>query len=220
MARRDLPNSLASTVETGADTRLFAPSAARNIGPLSDLLAQYAPADGSALELASGTGQHVVAYAARLPGLHWQPSEIDATRRASIDAHVTASRASNIAPAIALDATRRGWSAEQTGQALIVLSNLLHLISGSEAQTVLREAAMALAPEGRIIVYGPFMRSGRLTSVGDQSFHDQLTAQDPDIGYKDDTWALALLCEAGLENPRVVEMPANNLALMADRPAT
>jgi Protein of unknown function (DUF938) len=215
--KRRLPDT-ASIAHKGDGGKLFAPSAARNLLVLCDLLAEVAPATGLALELASGTGQHVVAYAARMPALHWQPSEIDAARRASIDAHRAAAGHGNLAPAVALDATAAGWGARQAGKALIVLSNLLHLISLAETRTLVIETAQALAPGGRLVIYGPFMRADELTSDGDAAFHASLIAADPEIGYKDDFDILDLMQDAGLEIVKVIEMPANNLALVSQKP--
>ncbi len=213
---RKLPET-ASIALPGEGARLYAPSAERNAPFICDLLESISPASGNALEIASGTGQHVVAFAARLPGLHWQPSDIEALRLASIDAHAAAAGLSNIAPAIPLDATAPGWGALHGGQSLIVLVNLLHLISEAEAQAVIIGAASALKPEGKFVIYGPFMRAGELTSDGDVAFHASLQAQDPEIGYKDDFDMMDLLQEAGLEMCDVIEMPANNLALIAQK---
>ncbi|MGR3760123.1 DUF938 domain-containing protein [Roseobacteraceae bacterium NS-SX3] len=217
MPVRSVPGA-ASVAEPSADGKLFAPSAARNAEPLCDLLEQVAPREGRALEIASGTGQHVAAYAARLPGLIWQPTEVDASRRASIDAHAAETGLTNILPAQALDATAPGWGAAAGPADLVMLSNLLHLISGGEARTLITEAALALAPGGRLVVYGPFMRAGELTSEGDRSFHAALQAHDPETGYKDDFDVIGWMQGAGLELREAVEMPANNLALVAERP--
>jgi len=217
MTRRPLPPN-ASVATQGDGARLVAPAASRNVEHLCALLSEVAPDRGRALELASGTGQHVAAFAERLPGLEWQPTEIDAARRASIDDY--ASDLPNVAPAIALDATQRGWANRRGGQDLIVLINLLHLISQPEAKTIIAETARALVPGGRFVLYGPFMRAGELTSEGDARFHATLTAQDPEIGYKDDFDTIDLMQDAGMELVQVLEMPANNLALVAEKPAT
>ncbi|SDC98766.1 DUF938 domain-containing protein [Ruegeria marina] len=210
------PPPVASVATQGEGARMIAPAASRNVGVLCDLLEQVAPHRGRALELASGTGQHVSAFAERLPGLHWQPTEVDTQRRASIDAYCEG--LDNVAPAQALNATRPGWAAEWAGQDLVVLINLLHLISGAEAATLIAEAATALNPGGRLVIYGPFMRAGELTSEGDERFHAALTAKDPEIGYKDDFDTMDLMQGAGLEMAEVIEMPANNLALVAEKP--
>ena len=207
----------ASVAEDAGGGRLFAASSARNVGPIADLLAEVAPPAGRALEIASGTGQHVVVLAGRLPGLDWQPTEPDAERRASIDAHAGDSGLGNIRPAQPLDACAPGWSADWAGRDLIVLSNLLHLISDTEALTLIEEAARALAPGGTFVVYGPFKRDGELTSEGDARFDAQLREADPEIGYKDDVAIRAAMTRAGLTVTRTAEMPANNLALVATR---
>lgn len=208
--------SIATPSEGG---RLCAPSAERNRQPLCDLLAKFAPESGTALEIASGTGQHVIAFAARLPGLTWQPTEPDPARRASIDSYVSEAGLPNLRPARDLDAATPGWGAAHRGQSLIVLVNLLHLISTAEAQILIGEAARALAPGGRFLVYGPFMRAGELTSEGDERFHASLRAQDPEIGYKDDFDVLDWAQAAGLSPLEIVEMPANNLAIVLQKPA-
>jgi SAM-dependent methyltransferase len=213
------PPQGASIADAGAGAKLHAPAAERNADALCDLLDRVAPATGSALELASGTGQHVVAFAARMPGLHWQPTEPDAARRASIDAWSTGSGLINIAPARPLDACRPGWGAKWQGQSLIVLVNLLHLVSTPEARRLVDEAASALAPGGTLVLYGPFMRGDRLTSDGDARFHASLVAQDPQIGYKSDATLTAWMVAAGLDLAAPEEMPANNLAFIARKPA-
>ncbi len=218
MPVRSFSGEFASIAEPGDGDKLFAPSAARNMLPLCDLLGEFAPDTGRALEIASGTGQHVTSFAAHLPGLSWQPTEPGAERRASIDAHVAEAGLANVRPAIDLDATASGWGAAQDGQNLIFLSNLLHLISNIEAWTLIDEAAAALAPGGRFIVYGPFMRGGELTSDGDVSFHEGLQARDPEVGYKDDFDVIDRMQAAGLELVAAIEMPANNLALIAQAP--
>ena len=216
--RLNLPDT-ASIANAGEAGRLHAPSAERNADAIRDLVKDHAPARGRALEIASGTGQHVVTLARALPGLAWQPSDVDAARRVSIDAWAAEAGLANIAPAIALDATAAGWANAHSGQDLILLVNLLHLISTPEARLLIRETAQALAPGGRFILYGPFLRDGETTSEGDARFHASLRAQDPEIGYKDDWEVIDWLHGAGLELVEVVEMPANNLAFVARRPS-
>jgi SAM-dependent methyltransferase len=170
------------------------------------------------LELASGTGQHVVGFARAMPGLDWQPSEVDADRRASIDAHAAAAGLPNLRAAIPLDATEAGWGARHGGQVLVVLVNLLHLISADEVRIVIAEAAQALAPGGVFAIYGPFLRERRATSDGDARFHESLVAQDPVLGYKDVADVEGWIGAQGLHLTETRAMPANNLFIVAHRP--
>jgi len=219
MPIRSVPGT--ASVASSKGGKLFAPSAANNMAPLCDLLEQVAPTQGYALEIASGTGQHVVGYAARLPSLIWQPTEVAAERRASIDAYANEAGLDNILAARELDATSPGWGSKLDRlQGLIMLSNLLHLISEDEARTLIAEAATALSLNGQLVIYGPFMRNGTLTSAGDTAFHASLTANDPETGYKDDIETIGWLQSAGLDLVQAVEMPANNLALVSKKTST
>lgn len=156
---RELPKT-ASIAHAGEGAKLVAPSAGRNAGDICTMLSQFAPKSGNALEIASGTGQHSIAFAEKFPNLNWQPTEIDSERRASINAYARDSNLGNIARALPLDACTPGWAAQYSGQSLIIVINLLHLISTLEANTLITEAALALAPAGRFVIYGPFMRGG------------------------------------------------------------
>lgn len=214
---RKLPKT-ASVAHAGEGSKLVAPSASRNADDIAAMLAQFVPDSGNALEIASGTGQHSIVFASKFPTLHWQPTDIDPARRASIDAYVGESGRPNIAPAQHLDACKAGWSVQNGGQSLIVVINLLHLISMAEVCTLISEAAVALAPAGRLVVYGPFKRGGELISEADQTFHASLTGQNSDIGYKDDFDILDTLQDAGLGIVDIIEMPSNNLAFIVEKP--
>lgn len=208
--RLDLPDSGGPQ----AGDKRHAPSAARNLDPIAGVLAAHLPARGRVLEIASGTGEHACAFAARFPALEWQPSDIDPACHASIRAHAAEAGLPNLRAPLALDAARPGW-AERLGRwEAILLVNLLHLVSNAEATTLLQEAARALAPGGVFLIYGPFRRGGALITPGDRAFDASLRAQDPSIGYKDVEEIRAHLRAAGLSEVATVEMPAGNLTLV------
>ena len=218
MTRRlNLPDS-ASVATPGEDGRLFAPSAARNVNAILDLVAHHLPDHGDAMEIASGTGEHILALANAFPALTWQPTDVDPMRLTSINAHAADAGLSNLRPARLLDATNAGWGAQETGKQLILIVNILHLISETEAKTLISEVAQSLAPGGLFILYALFLRDGETTSEGDKTFHASLVTQDPEIGYKDDWDVIDWLHGAWLELAQVVEMPANNLAFVARKP--
>lgn len=213
MSKLPTSASVATPVE-GA--KLSAPSALRNLPVILELMQSHAPTQGRALEIASGTGQHIAALAQSFPKVDWHPTEISPDRIASIDAYAADACLTNLRPAQMLDAAQAGWSQAQAPYDLVYLGNLLHLIPQSAAQTVLKEAAAVLAPSGTGIFYGPFMRDGVLTSEGDARFDAQLREADPDIGYKDDRWMEDILTGCGLA-VTVAPMPANNIAFIARR---
>lgn len=213
---KGLPKS-ASVATPMEGAKLHAPAAARNARFLCDLLERHAPPSGEALEIASGTGQHIVAFAKALPGLMWQPTEVDDTRRASIDAYGAEADLPNLRPARLLDATRPDWHRAEPPVDLIVLVNLLHLIDDTATEALLQQALAALRPGGRFIAYGPFKRAGVLTSPGDKRFDADLRAADPAIGYKDDRDIIRRLATAGAASVQPIDMPANNLAFVATK---
>lgn len=221
MTRRLPPT--ASVTETAPDGRLVMPAALRNVGAISDLLAELigtappASAPLTALEIASGTGQHILHHATRFPQISWQPSDVNPDHIRSIDAYATEAPTDAIRPAIHLNATEPGWADGVQDYDLILLVNLLHLISADEAATVIAEIGKALRPGGACVLYGPFMRGGELTSDGDRQFHADLIGADPAIGYKDDFDITDQIHASGMELARLVEMPANNLAFVARR---
>lgn len=208
------PNaSVATPLEGG---KLCNPSAQRNAVAIVQMVCSVAPPRGRALEIASGTGQHVAALATALPDLEWHPTDVAQERLTSIDAY--AARLPNVRPARHLDAAAQNWAVDFEPFDLIYLGNLLHLIPAGAAETVLTQAARALAAGGTLVLYGPFMRNGVLTSDGDVGFHADLRAADPSIGYKNDIWVEKTLTAAGLNLGTVSDMPANNLGFIAHRP--
>ena len=211
--RTNLPD-MASVAEPQGDGRLYAPSAERNSVPIVKTIERIAPKSGQVLEIASGTGQHIVKLASSLPNLFWLPSEVDEERLKSISAWIAAENLPNTKPPLYLDATETGWATSLPQFDFILLVNLLHLISWNETATLISELPKALKKNGTALVYGPFKRSGVLTSAGDQNFHNSLTQMDPDLGYKNDLDMLKLFSNSGLLHLETLEMPANNLSFV------
>jgi len=206
-----------STGEVSSDGRLVATSAARNADAIVSILSTYVPTKGRALEIASGSGQHIAQFAHEFPGMDWQPSELDPIKIASIQSWVRESDLANLNDPITLDATISGWASDYQPFDLIIMVNLLHLISMAETERMIAEASKALNNGGAMLIYGPFLRGDRFASEGDESFHNSLFAQDSDIGYKSFQSIQSLQTEAGLTVQSVHDMPANNLMLAATK---
>ena len=205
-----------SGADISIDGRRHAPSALRNQAPILQVLRAEAPARGTLLEIASGSGQHAAAGARALPGLIWQPSDANPDNLTSITAWAAHDPQPNLRAPVVLDAASPGWAGQWPAQDIVLIINLLHLIPAEVASAILSESACALAPTGKLLVYGPFLRDGQTTSDGDAAFDASLRAQDPGIGYKDLAWVQAQFAGAGLAT-RITPMPANNLMLVGTR---
>src|SRR6185503_2560121 len=125
--------------------RRQAPSAARNRQPILDVLRRHLPAAGLVLEVASGSGEHVVHFAGELPGLDFQPSDPNESARASIDDWVRTLGLHNVRSAIALDAAAPSWPVERADA--IVCINMIH-IAPWDAAVGLLDGAARLLPSG------------------------------------------------------------------------
>jgi hypothetical protein len=206
--------------DTGAtvlpDGRRMPKSSQANAGPILDVLRTEAPAQGRLLELAAGAGLHTALFAEALPGLDWQPSDLDPGNFGSITAWAAQS-AGHIRPPLELDATRPGWTLGLGRFDVVLLVNLLHLIGATGAEVLLAGLPALLSPGGVALLYGPFLRGGVATSPGDAAFDASLRAQDAAIGYKDLDWVQTRLAKAGL-GVSLRQMPANNLMLVARAP--
>ena len=200
-----------------SDDRLFSPAATHNTAPIIKALLPHLPTQGDALEIASGTGEHVIALARQTPGLIWQPTDINAQRLASIAAWTTHDGANNVLPPLSYDAVESPWNGAP--MAVVFLSNLTHLISTAAARHLLAHLADALAPSGTLAIYGPFLRGTDYASDGDARFDAAIRAERPEAGYKDIGWVEDELAGHGLTQLDTIAMPANNLMTLWNRPA-
>lgn len=196
----------------------FAPAAERNAGPIVEVLRGVMPGRGRALEVASGTGQHVVAFAAAFPGIDWLPSDPDPAARASIAAWIAHAGVANVRPPLALDVTAPDWEAAAEGpfDALVAI-NMIHIAPWEAALGLFRAAAALLAPSGSLYLYGPYLSAGEPDAPSNLAFDRALRAQSPAWGVRQLPAVAAAAEAAGLALRRTVEMPANNLSLILAR---
>ena len=193
-----------------------AAAAERNRGPILEVLAPLLPATGRILEVASGPGIHMVAFAEARPALHWQPSDPDPAARASIAAWIADAGLANVAPPLDLDMTRPDWHEQAGGGDFdgLVTINLLHVAPWAACEGLMAGAARLLKPGAFLFVYSPFMRDGQHNSEGNRQFDRALRAGDPALGLRDVNDVAACAAHTGLTLEGIVEMPANNRSLI------
>ena len=173
-------NGSISTLEMNTSSARFSPAVARNRDPILAVLRRVLPAQGTVLEIASGSGEHAAYFAAALPHLFWQPADIDPDALASISAHRAAAEAPNLLHPIELDAAAPDWPVTRADA--IVSINMIHIAPWAAAAGLMAGAARLLAAGGVLYLYGPFMEDGRHTAQSNASFDASLRARDPEMG--------------------------------------
>jgi SAM-dependent methyltransferase len=194
------------------DGRLVVASAERNRGPILKVLERVLPKTGLVLEVASGTGQHVVHFAQALRGLSWQPTDMDAACRRSISAWLATSELANIRRPLDLDVRALPWHVP-TLDAIVCL-NLIHIAPWSVATALFAGAGLALRETGLLYLYGPYSVQGRHTAPSNAAFDSALRAENPDWGVRDLKEVESLAQDQGFELAETIEMPANNLSVL------
>jgi len=191
------------------DPKQHAPAAARNRAPIREVLARVLPARGTVLEIASGSGEHAVAFAAAFPDLAWQPSDPSSAARASIAAWRAEAQLANLRAPIELDASAAAWPIDAADA--IVCINMIHIAPWQAALGLLAGAARVLPPGGLLYLYGPYRHAGEI-APSNAAFDDSLRARDPRWGVRDVDDLVA--AARGLTLHETIAMPANNHSLV------
>ena len=203
---------------TGHDARQFAPAAERNAGPVLAVLGPHLPRTGTIVEIGSGTGQHVIAFAAAHPELTWQPSDPDPAARASIAAWTEAAPLDNVAAPLELDVTAEDWTgACDSPLQGIVCINLLHVAPWAACSGLMAGAGALLERGAPLYLYGPFRQGGRHTAPSNAQFDRYLRLCDPAWGVRDVEAVVARAADSGLDFVAEEAMPANNLSVILRR---
>src|SRR5689334_15575573 len=169
--------------EKTASGKWSIPAAERNKDPILGVLTRVLPRRGLVLEVASGTGQHVMHFAEALPGLTWQPSDPDAELRDSIALRIQEERRANVICPIDLDVTKLPWPL-QTADAVVAI-NMIHVAPWAATLALFEGAKTLLSPQDVLFLYGPYRRFGCHTSQSNAQFDIDLRTQNPEWGLRD-----------------------------------
>jgi hypothetical protein len=192
--------------------RQHAPAAARNRGPILSVLQPILPASGLVLEVASGTGEHVVHFARALPMLEWQPSDPSREARRSIEAWIAAEGLANVRPPLDLDAACDNWPIDHA--AAVICINMIHISPWASTEGLMRGAGRILDAGAPLYLYGPFRQATKPIEPSNAAFDESLLSRDPRWGLRDLDEVAACAALHGFVLDRVVEMPANNLSVV------
>jgi len=191
---------------------LNSPAAERNKEPILAVLASVLPDAGLVLEVASGTGQHIVHFARALSHLTWQPSDPDGESLRSIAAYIDVNKLDNVAEPLDLDVLGSPWPVASADA--VLCSNMIHIAPWSATEGLLRGSGELLCSGAPLVLYGPFRRDGQHTSASNEVFDASLKARDPDWGIRDLEQVTELASRHGFFLDEIVAMPANNLTVV------
>jgi hypothetical protein len=197
------------------DARRFAPATQRNREPILGVLREVLPASGVVLEVASGSGEHAVYFAAAFPQLTWQPSDRGSGERASIVAWIAHAGVANVLAPLALDAVAADWPIERADA--VVCVNMIHIAPWAACVGLMRGAAAVLPAGAPLVLYGPFRRDGGHTAPSNEAFDRSLRAQNPAWGVRDLEEVAAVAAAHGFGAPAVFSLPSNNLGVVFSR---
>ena len=204
-----------STTSPLPPSALSSPAVVRNRDPILAVLRRVLPERGVVLEIASGSGEHAVHFAAALPSLIWQPSDPDSQARDSIAAYRAAAQLPNLLPPLVLDAMSPTWPVTQVDA--MVAINMIHIAPWGAAEGLMAGAERLLPAGGVLFLYGPFRERGQHTAPSNAAFDESLRARNREWGVRDLDEVAALASRHGLALEERVAMPANNLSVVFRR---
>ena len=183
----------------------------RNRGPILEVLRGAFAGATRVLEIGSGTGQHAAYFAAALPHLAWQPSDL-AANLPGIAAWRDVAALPNLHAPLALDVDAADWPVAAVDG--LFSANTLHIMAWASVASFFRGAGRVLEPGGVLAVYGPFSYDGRHTAESNARFDAMLRARDPLSGIRDFAAVCELAAGQGLEFAEDHALPANNRVLV------
>jgi cyclopropane fatty-acyl-phospholipid synthase-like methyltransferase len=192
-------------------TKQFSAACERNREPILALLREAFSASHRVLEIGSGTGQHAAYFAAHLPHLIWQTSDLP-QNHPSILAWQQETALPNLLPPLALDVAGSEWPSGTYDA--VFSANTCHIMAWQEVRAMFAGIGRVLQPGGVLGIYGPFNYDGQFTSASNAQFDAALKAQAPHMGIRDFEAVNRLAAEQGLALAVDHPMPANNRLLL------
>jgi Protein of unknown function (DUF938) len=210
-----LQPGLRECVSQMRDHRQHAPATLRNRDSILAVLRSVLPMTGVVLEIASGTGEHVIHFAQNLAGLIFQPSDSDPDALLSVSAWVKATGVTNVRPPVILDASQPPWPIGSADG--IICINMVHISPWNATVGLMKGAGAILPPASPLYLYGPYKRQGIPTASSNEAFDRGLRDHEPAWGLRDLEAVAAMAQSAGFSEPAITEMPANNLSVVFRR---
>ena len=186
----------------------YASAAARNAAPIAGVLRHEFRDCSSVFEIGSGTGQHAVTFAAALPGVTWQTSDLRQSHEA-IRAWIADSGLENVLPPRDFDVLTA--AAPSRRYDAVFSANTAHIMSYEAVCRMFEITGAMLGDPGVFCLYGPFSRGGSFSTESNAAFDASLRTRNAAMGIRDLDDLEDLGRQNGMELARTYAMPANNL---------
>ena len=193
----------------------FSPAAERNKAPILAVLSEHVRSAEHILEVASGTGQHIMHFARRLPQITWQPSDCTDTLFEDICQSIRATGLANLAQPVLIDVTEQNWGGKAYDA--IYCANMTHIAPWRAAEGLFAGAADCLTPNGQLFVYGPFKFNDQVLAESNQQFDLSLRARNPSWGIRNICELDGLAAQNSFFREDTYALPANNHLLVFRR---
>lgn len=198
-------------------SRPFSQACENNRAPILAVLRAAFADRRHVLEIGSGTGQHSVYFAPRLPHLVWQTSDL-LENHTGIAAWHAAHPAPNLQLPLRFDLQADAWPSNEIDAAgaydAVFSSNTAHIVAWPLVQRMFALAGQHLPAGGRFALYGPFNYGGGYTSESNRAFDLWLRERDARSGIRHCEDIVALAWQHGLALEHDHAMPANNRLLV------
>lgn len=192
-------------------TTPFSSAAERNKQPILERLQEVLGERNSALEIGSGTAQHVLHFAEALSQVVWQPSNLPEILEQT-QKGLEGFSFLNILEPIALDVAHQNWPKDAYD--IVYTANTCHIMAWESVIKMFEGVGRCLGNNGLFCVYGPFNYDGQFTSDSNREFDGRLKESVPTQGIRDQEKVVWLGKKNGLELQHDFEMPANNRFLV------
>jgi len=149
----------------------YAESCDRNSQPIFEVISPLLSNTKAVLEIGSGTGQHAVYFAKRMPHLLWHTSDI-IEYHLGIQLWITESKLTNITPPVTFNVSD-DQSPELKIDA-IFSANTSHIMNANDVNNMIRKGGELLPKNGLFLLYGPFKVDGQFSSDNDALFDQHL----------------------------------------------
>jgi len=188
----------------------YSESCVQNRDPIFNVIEPLFRNKKNILEIGSGTGQHAVYFAQKMPHLSWQTSD-QLAYHDGIKQWLTEAALDNTPPPIKLNVSKDTWPELEIDA--IFSANAVHIMSWQNVVDFIKNACKLLDTGGLLVLYGPFNYDNTYTSESNARFDIWLKQRDPESAIRDFEAVNELAEESGMHLIKDVAMPANNRIL-------